>query len=201
MKKSVLLVALSLILGIGTISADNHRGNSGHKTEQNRGNNANKNKNKDNKHNGNFRPGNKGNNGNHNGNYKPGNNGNHYGSSAVRPGYGAPPAPAIRPVGRPIPPKHMRPVPPKVQRPWVAPMPNLNLAYAINAANVIFNGLVMRNVSIPTFQVLDYGYARDAYNVYYLGRVLQGADPATFEILPNGYARDAWTLYYYGRPI
>ena len=66
---------------------------------------------------------------------------------------------------------------------------------------MIFNGLIMQNVNIPTFQILDYGYARDAWNVYYLGRVLPGADPATFEILPNGYARDAWTLYYYGRPI
>ena len=95
----------------------------------------------------------------------------------------------------------MRPVPPRNPRPYVPPIPNPNLAYVIGAANVIFNGIMMQNVSVPTFRVLDYGYARDAYNVYYLGRVLPGADPATFEILPNGYARDAWTLYYYGRPI
>lgn len=71
----------------------------------------------------------------------------------------------------------------------------------IGTAHVLFNGIVMAGVNMPTFEVLDYGYARDARSVYYNGKRLPGADPATFRILGDGYARDAWNVYYFGRIV
>lgn len=100
---------------------------------------------------------------------------------------------------------YYRPTPPPPPRPrHYAPRHKRfdpALAYVIGTANVIFNGIVMQGVNIPSFVVLDYGYARDARHVYYYGKKLKGADPYTFQILPNGYARDAHHVYYYGKKL
>lgn len=102
-----------------------------------------------------------------------------------------------RPATPPPPPPRPRHAPRPPRRPHVNPA----MAYVIGTANVIFNGLVMNDVNLPTFEVLGYGYARDAFFVFYNGKRLKGADPRTFRILNDGYARDAWNVYYYGRLI
>lgn len=177
MKKSILIIALSLALGIGNAHADHRPGNNGNKTEQrdhrssdkghrkNKDHDSKKEKHQQDKY------------------YKWNKHSTHPNRSHGTPAH------SYRPIPTP-PPGHS-------YRYGVNPA----LAYVIGAANVIFNGVVVPGVNMPTFQVLDYGYARDRHHVYYNGKVLKKADPSTFRVLNDGYARDAWRVWYFGKRV
>lgn len=170
MKKLMFILILSLSLGIFNVSAKDNRkgGRDRNRTEQRYDRRPGNDRYDHNKKHNDDRKHHY-NGHNHHGDYRPGGH-----SRPTAP----PPPPALRPPRRP----HINPA----------------LAYVIGTAHVLYNGIVMAGVNMPTFEVLDYGYARDARCVYYNGERLPGADPATFRILGDGYARDAWNVYYFG---
>lgn len=72
----------------------------------------------------------------------------------------------------------------------------LDGGYSTDLKNVYYYDILMPNVSIVLFQVLNYSYAKNVSNVYYKGLQILGALPKSFRIICRDYAKDAKNMYY-----
>lgn len=70
--------------------------------------------------------------------------------------------------------------------------------YAIRGNEAVYEGKVIREADVRTFQILGQGYAKDQYNVYLDGQVLRYVDPSTFRLKERSFNHQNQP---YGGPI
>lgn len=71
--------------------------------------------------------------------------------------------------------------------------------YAKDNFYVYYNGLVIKDASASSFEILEDGYARDRFYAYYRGEKI--ANNSGLEYLGKGYAKDRFSVYYKGVKI
>lgn len=76
-----------------------------------------------------------------------------------------------------------------------------NKHYAKDISNVYFQGKIIKNSDIQTFEVLEEFHAKDKDNIYYKSSEIEEIDYVTFEILGGEYSKDKSNIYWQDKKL